>query len=214
MRRKWRDPAYRAKQADAKRRGRDRLASAIKRKWRDPAYREKQALAKRPYTQACAKRQEQAQAERAREQREQEQAQREMIEKHRQAWRNRGIGELDGRACIQARNAFIRQARADGLTFQTIGEICGLSRQRINQIVNQPRAKAKQAKAQAKRELIERHKSIWQASPAYGQTGPDARAARNALMADAKAAGLTLQDCAECYGLTLNRIWQILTFSC
>ena len=214
MRRKWQDPAYRAKQADAKRRGRDHMADAIKRKWRDPAYRAKQALAKRPYQQACAKRQAQAQAEREQAQREQEQARRELIKQHRQAWRKAGIGELDGRAYIQARNAFIRQARADSLTFQTIGEICGLSRQRAWQVVNQPKAQAKQAKAQAKRELIEKHKAIWQASPAYGQPGPDARAVRNALIAEAKAAGLTLQNCADIYGLTLNRVWQILTFSC
>ena len=194
------------------------MADAIKRLWRDPAYRAKQAQAKRPYTQACAKRQEQAQAERERAKQEQEQAQRERIEKHRQAWRkawrNGGIGELDGRAYIQARNAFICQARADGLTLQAIGEICGLSRQRINQIVNQPKAKqAKaQARAKAKRDLIEKHKAIWQASPAYGLNNPDARAARNALIAEAKAAGLTLQDCADIYGLTLNRVWQILTF--
>ena len=188
------------------------MADAIKRKWRDPAYREKQAQAKRPYQQACAKRQAQAQAEREREQREQEQARRERIEKHRQAWRKAGIGKLDGRAYIQARNAFIRQARAAGLTLQAIGEIAGLSRQRAWQVVYQPKAQAKQAKAQAKRELIERHKSIWQASPAYGQTGPDARAVRNALIASAKAAGLTLQDCADIYELTLNRVWQILTF--
>ena len=100
------------------------------------------------------------------------------------------------------------------MTLQAIGEICGLSRQRAWQVVYQPKAQAKQAKAQAKRERIERHKSIWQASPAYGQTGPDARAARNALIMEAKAAGLTLQSCADIYGLTLNRVWQILTFSC
>lgn len=175
-------------------------------------YREKQALAKRPYTQACAKRQEQAQAEREQAQREQEHAKREMIEKHRQAWRKAGIGKLDGRACIQARNAFICQARADGLTLQAIGEMAGLSRQRAWQVVNQPRAKAQRAKAQAKRERIEKHKAIWMASPGYGQTGPDARAARNALIMEAKADGLTLQNCADIYGLTLNRVWQILTF--
>jgi len=184
----------------------------MRRKWQDPAYRAKQAQAKRPYQQACAKRQALAQAEREQEQREQEQAKRELIEKHRQAWRNTGIGELKGEAYIQARYAFICQARADALTFQTLSEICGLSRQRINQIVNQPRAKAKQAKAQAKRELIEKHKAIWMASPAYGLNNPDARAVRNALIASAKADGLTLQSCADIYGLTLNRVWQILTF--
>ena len=137
MRRKWQDPEYRAKQADARRRGKSKLADAIKRKWQDPEYRAKQAKAKRPYQRKCAERQAKAAAERATAKQAQAQAKRELIEKHRQLWEQSPHWKLSGKAGTQARNPFICAARADGLTLQETADICGLSRQRIKQIVDQ-----------------------------------------------------------------------------
>ena len=139
MRRKWQDPEYRAKQADARRRGKSKLAAAIKRKWQDPEYRAKQAKAKRPYQRKCAERQAKAAAERAAAKQAQAQAKRELIEKHRQLWEQSPHWKLSGKAGTQARNPFICAARADGLTLQETADICGLSRQRIKQIVDQQR---------------------------------------------------------------------------
>ena len=139
MRRKWQDPEYRAKQADARRRGKSKLAAAIKRKWQDPEYRAKQARAKRPYQRKCAERQAKAAAERAAAKQAQAQAKRELIEKHRQLWEQSPHWKLSGKAGTQARNPFICAARADGLTLQETADICGLSRQRIKQIVDQQR---------------------------------------------------------------------------
>jgi len=139
MRRKWQDPEYRAKQADARRRGKSKLADAIKRKWQDPEYRAKQAKAKRPYQRKCAERQAKAAAERAAAKQAQAQAKRELIEKHRQLWEQSPHWKLSGKAGTQARNPFICAARADGLTLQETADICGLSRQRIKQIVDQQR---------------------------------------------------------------------------
>lgn len=139
MRRKWQDPEYRAKQADARRRGKSKLADAIKRKWQDPEYRAKQAKAKRPYQRKCAERQAKAAAERAAAKQAQARAKRELIKKHRRRWAQSPHRELDRKAAIQARNALICEARADGLTLQETADICGLSRQRIKQIVDQQR---------------------------------------------------------------------------
>ena len=71
------------------------------------------------------------------------------------------------------------------------------------------RAAAKQAQAQAKRELIEKHRRLWAQSP-HGKL--DCRAdykARNAFICAARADGLTLQETADIYGLTRQRIKQI-----
>ena len=136
MRRKWQDPEFRAKQLDAMRRGKKKRAAAIRRKWRDPEFRQRQADAKRPYMRLCAQRRAERADARAKAKREQEQALRLLIEKHKRRWAQSPHNPLVSRADRQARNDLIRQALADGLTMQATGDIYGLTRERIRQIVS------------------------------------------------------------------------------
>ena len=93
MRRNWRNPIYRAKQADGVQRSKSKRGS----------YAAGQYAA--------------------------------LIEKCRQAWAQSPHNKLTSEADFQARNAFIRQAAAAGLTLRAIGLICELTAGRVGQIV-------------------------------------------------------------------------------
>ena len=115
---------------------RARASAAMRRKWRDPEFRQRQADAKRPYMRLCAQRRAERASERERAKREQEQALRLLIEKHKRRWEKSPHNPIVSRADRQARNDLIRQALADGLTMQATGDIYGLTRERIRQIVS------------------------------------------------------------------------------
>lgn len=131
----------------------------------------------------------------------------ELVKKHRAIWTASPASRRNDKAARAERDALIMAAYADGLRQQDLSNIYGLNPGHISRIVNNP---AEQTPDPASAVLISKHKQRWAASPARGQSTPDAKAVRDALIVDAKADGLNDRHLANIYGLSAGGIYTIL----
>lgn len=133
LRRKWRDPEFRARTLSANQSpaALAKRSESLKRAWGDPAFRaERKAAMDRHYAPARAAkagRLEQAKLERAAAQ----VLRRESVESWRGQWEALARRGPPDKA---AREDFISECRGGGLTFSDIGAICEISKQRVQAI--------------------------------------------------------------------------------